>query len=534
MNGGYGYPLFVFYQPGYFYISHLFSFVDAPILRCALTLSVVALAGGLGAYRLIRCFMPPRASLFFLLMFQLTPYHFTEIYARGDLTEWIVLQLSPWPLYLLYRLVRTPTDSRAHPWLGVGLAIALTCLCYAHPVTHVLFLPAFVAMACGLGLSLASRDRLSFFKRVFLGTLIAVTLSSPYWLTVVTVRQYVNSQAALGGHFEPFTHLLSPLAFFWSEADALSRRLGLSFELGPVHFMLALCGLWFGRKEPFVLAASAIYAALLLLMTHAVPSFWSLYPFYLIQFPWRLLAVSAIFQLICMLGIARIGRAGNRIDVVIAGALVMVTVLWHSDELAFRPMPKNVLESPDVQLMIGASFPSRSSFVPFDVATPRVRDIRNAAANVRNAVPLSNLSTLDGSEWIPLTALASPLRRPRGESFLELLTGSASSMPMKGSSKFRLDYVIEAATSSAILINQLYLPGWRVSLDGRALSDAALRTNVLADGRIAVSMGPGRHRLQAWYDGPPGWRWKTLCMLALIGVCIPWLFWNSHAPGRHP
>ena len=27
LNGGYGYPLFVFYQPGYFYVSRLFSFV---------------------------------------------------------------------------------------------------------------------------------------------------------------------------------------------------------------------------------------------------------------------------------------------------------------------------------------------------------------------------------------------------------------------------------------------------------------------------------------------------------------------------
>src|SRR5712692_6644014 len=52
LNGGYGYPQFVFYQPGYFYLSHLFAPVDAAVLRAALTLSTVALAGALGAYRL--------------------------------------------------------------------------------------------------------------------------------------------------------------------------------------------------------------------------------------------------------------------------------------------------------------------------------------------------------------------------------------------------------------------------------------------------------------------------------------------------
>jgi len=71
LNGGYGYPQFVFYQPGYFYLSHLFAFVGAPVLRCTLTLSTVALAGAFGAYRLIRCFVPAPTSLFFLLLFQL-------------------------------------------------------------------------------------------------------------------------------------------------------------------------------------------------------------------------------------------------------------------------------------------------------------------------------------------------------------------------------------------------------------------------------------------------------------------------------
>jgi hypothetical protein len=534
MNGGYGYPLFVFYQPGYFYLSHLFSLVDAPVLRCALTLSVVALIGGLGAYRLIGCFAPPHARLFFLLMFQLTPYGLTEIYRLGHLTEWIALQLSPWPLYLLYRLARTPVDSPAHPRLGVGLAIALTAMCYAHPVTHVFFLPAFAAMACGLGVSLPPRDRFSFLKRALLGTLIAVILSSPYWLSVVTMRQHVNSRPLLGGHFDPLAHLLSPVALFWSEGDALSRRLGLSFELGPIHFILALAGVWMCRRDPFVLASATVYAGLLLLMTPAVPWFWSLYPFELLQFPWRLLAISAVFQLTCMLGIARRARGGGRREVCVAAMLVIGTALWHRGELVFRPMPRNALESPEVRQMISMSFPTGSTFLPVDVATPATRDVMNAATNVRRAVPLTRLATLDGSaEWTPITAIAHPLRGPRGASFVEPLTDAVSVVPREGSSKFRLDYTIDVGTLSTIVINQLYLPGWRVVLDGTAVPDAALRDRILADGRIAVIMGPGRHRLQAMYDGPPGWRWRMLAMLPMTGISVLWLFRKSRPKTAH-
>jgi len=531
MNGGYGYPLFVFYQPGYFYLSHLFSFVDAAVLRCGLTLGVVALVGGLGAYRLIRCFAPPRASLFFLLMFQLTPYHFTEIYGRGDLSEWIALQLSPWPLYFTYRLAQAsaegPAERRAPAWRGLGLALALAAMCYAHPVACVFFLPAFGALVCALGLSLAPRERRPFLERALAGTLIGVALSAPYWLTVLTMKRYVNSQAALGGHFDPSMHLLSPLAFFWSEGAALSRQLGLSFELGPVHFGLALAGVWCGRRDRFILAAGAMYAALLVLMTPAAVWFWSLYPFYLMQFPWRLLAVVAIFQLMCMLGLSRLEWAWPRTGVAVAVALVTITLLWQWDALVFRPMPDGILESPQARLMLSASFPEGAAFVPMNVTRPGGGDIRNTVANVRRAVPLSRISTFDNAEWVPITALAHPPSRPRGESLVELVTGSASLVPAEGSSKFRLDYVIDAATASAIRINQLYLPGWRVVLDGRAVSEASLRHDVAADGRIAVSMGPGRHRLLAWYDGPPGWRWTTALMLALVAVCLLWLFRTS-------
>ena len=525
MNGGYGYPEFVFYPPGYFFLSQLFALVGMPILRCALTLAVVSLVGGLGAYRLIRCFMPPRPSLFFLLLFQLTPYHFTEIYGLGHLSESMALQLSPWPLYFLCRLARTPGDGRAHRWLGVGLALALTGMGYAHPLTYVLFLPVFVAMACGVGLSIGPRARGVFFRRTSLGILLALTLSSPYWLTVVTMRPYVNSQAALGGRLDPFRHFLSPVAFFWSGGDALSRQLGLSFELGPVHFILALAGVWVGRREPIVLAASVIYGTLLLLMTRALSPFWSLYPFYLMQFPWRLLAVSAVFQLISMLGLARFTRDVARKRVAIALALVGLTVMWHRDQLVFRAMPRNAMEAPTIQRMISDSFPERSTFAPIDVVTPGAGDIRNAMANVRHAVPLTRIATLDGSEWMPITALGSPLPRARSESLLEIQTGSASVVPKEGSSKFRLDYVVDGATTSVLVINQLYLPGWRVLLDGSAVSEGALRDTVLSDGRIAVSIGPGRHRLEAWYDGPPGRRWRLLAMLAVGGGCVVLLLW---------
>src|SRR5205823_3654611 len=106
---------------------------------------------------------------------------------------------------------------------------------------------------------------------------------------------------------------------------------------------------------------------------------------------------------------------------------------------------------------------------------------------------------------------------------LELLAGSAAWAPAERSTTWRLDYLIDAAAPSVILIGQLYLPGWRVSLDGGALPETALRGALHADGRMTVRVEPGQHRLQAWYDGPPGWRWRTVFVLGVTGVCALWL-----------
>jgi hypothetical protein len=68
-----------------------------------------------------------------------------------------------------------------------------------------------------------------------------------------------------------------------------------------------------------------------------------------------------------------------------------------------------------------------------------------------------------------------------------------------------------------------------VSLDGTAISETILRDSVMPDGRIAVGVGPGRHRLRARYDGPPGGAWRLLAMIMVVAACLVGLFWHRRA-----
>ncbi len=520
MNGGYGYPQFVFYQPGYFYLSHLFVFVEAPLLRAALTLSLVAGIGAWGAYRLARCFSGRATSLFFVSLFQLTPYHFVQLYARGDFSEWTAMALSPWPLYFLYRLGQETRRTSSSTWLVTGLAAVLTVMCYAHPITLLGYLPIFVLMGALVSLSFDPNRRRALAGHLLVAIALAVAVSSPYWSTVVTMARYANIGAAQHGHFDPLAHLLSPLALFWSERDPLSASLRLSFELGPIHFLLAVSGAYVGRREPFILAASCMYGLLLVLMTAIAAPFWKVYPFYLMQFPWRLLSFVAAFQFVCILGIAKARSVPPVARIALGIGLVTLCLAWHSDEMVFRPIPNDTLEMPETRRMILESFPDGVGFVPPSLARPRPEDITIMETNARRAVPFTSLATLDGGEWSPLSALHHALKAPRGQSMVDTLSGAATVVPTASSSKFKLDYLIQATESSTLLVNQLYLPGWNATVDGIARSQSDLEEHVAPDGRIRLSVAPGTHRLTLWYGGAPGWWWRNLLGAIAVACCI--------------
>jgi len=105
MNGGFGYPVFVFYQPAYFFINSLIAYwVEPFFLRQLYTLSLIALIGGFGVYRLARCYVKPFHAIWVVALFQIAPYVHINLYLRGDLSEWMVLELAPWPIYFLIRL----------------------------------------------------------------------------------------------------------------------------------------------------------------------------------------------------------------------------------------------------------------------------------------------------------------------------------------------------------------------------------------------------------------------------------------------
>lgn len=540
MNGGYGYPTFVYYQPGYFFLNALAALLtDSPLFRQMLTLSFIAILGGAGTYLLARRFVAPFAGLLLVAAFQLAPYAYLNLYQRGDLSEWLTLQTVSWPIYFQHRYFESASQAnfpaRCGSWLG--LAITTGLVLYSHPVA-LMFLPLILlsfALAQMAGSNLGhARKRIAF---ELAGALFAaLALSAPYWLSVAVMKPFVNVQAALTGGFEAWNNAASLRSMLFGP-PAGSASFNEAEFLGMPFVCLALLGAWLGRRIPLIRAAGLLYLSAMLLMTPAGSLFWTIYPFSLLQFPWRLATFAPLLQTICLIGLWQtFGRFAVSFRWAHAAGPLAILVL-----LAWSPL-------------------LRSEFKPLDMmhGTPLTTEELLCLQSLTGAaLPGSYLSTLDATEWLPdngtarrapAVARGAPLKaecratRERANQIalslfgtemlashvptplVEVAPANWTAIPRPGHSPYRIGYQLEGTEPGEAVINQLYLPGWKVLLDGQALDHRHIRARLTPDGRMRIPLPPGKHAIEAWYEGPLYWKERDILIgLTLSLMLLYWL-----------
>lgn len=456
--GGWGYPTFVFYQPGFFWLSALFG------LRLAVWLGTCA--GGLGAYAAARALAGRGASLLCALLFLLTPYAAAELTVRGDLSELLAMLLVPWPVALLLWRDR-------HRALPLAEALALAALVWSHPVTALFAWLLWAVLAVAL-----RRDHL----RTALVALLALAWAAPYAWHVAAMAREVNLQAATGNYFDPARHVVRPWQLLdprwdWgiSQPDAMPDT--MSFQLGLVHLLIALGGLVAGWRDRRLRWLAAAYGVGVVAMT--VPAPWHLPVLRQVQFPWRLLSVTATPQALLAAGLDRVPASARR--------------RWAAGALA-------------VAVAAALAWPR---FVAGRGTLDAAAAVREWQGNRMNR--LENFAAMN--EFLPRTA--PPAAAPRHDEPIASLDGPGTATPT--GDDWRIGMQVTAPRRTALRIRQLWLPGWRVVLDGERLPDAVLRQSLERDGTMRVVVPPGRHALQAWYDGPAGW---PLVDAGAVGVAL--------------
>lgn len=505
LYGGYGYPTFVFYQPGVFYAT-LAANLLMPDTMAAFTLAIglMFFGGGIGMFLLAKEFRDTFTAWAVAAWFMLTPYLCVNLYVRGDLSELLSIGLTPWPLFFLARLYRAGQARTATwPWLGLTAA-ALASIVLAHPFTAMFYYPVFCLVA--LGWAWLEFDRAQFRRNLTLAAaavIFAVILSSPYWLSAAQLQGEVQFGAAIDApRNQVATHVVYPwqlISRYWGFGISQAGRGDtMSFALGLPHLLLAIAGCALAaRRRRIYLLYGGLYAGMIFMTMPVSLPIWEQVPgLRYAQFPWRILSVIALTQCLCASGLGEIRNGHPRAYVLGMAGAILLAFGWYAPQFQAVKNPREI-----------------RAWVR-DFSAERLRRFYVYACD---------------NEFLPVTAqtMITEPRQDRPIATVDRLDCAIAEFA--DHNPYQIHFQIHAASPLSMTINQLYFPGWRVMVDGGRLPDAELRKNLRPDGRMVIKLPVGDHELRAWYDGPPGWPWRN----ALVaGILLLYLWFIRHEGRR--
>ncbi len=571
---GYGYPTFIIQAPLGFYLAEIFVLFGAGYtLAAKLAWATGFLMGGWGMYQLVVHWLTPDAlalapvqkagektraidnvrlaGVVAGLLYVFIPYHLVDIYVRAALNDSLLLAWFPWVFLAFDRLIECG--------FLVGwqrrLALAMLCLAGAlltHTFALVSFAPLLVTFVL-FRLAVAWRQPVEsgrvqrqILGRIGLaaaGGIGALLLYACFLLPLLVEGQYLKQQVYTTNTYDfrnNFVYLGQFFSSFWGfgfSDDPQGANDGMSFQVGALALLLgmaAVYGLWQKpRLRSLMLYLLGATGALLWLITPAAHSLWAVAtPLAVIQFPWRLLSLTA-FTLSALAGLVvwnllptLLNKAEESGGLLVIGLLIIFASYsyvnaqlqpvepWREDGRAIFRFER---EHPD---MIA---PTQWVKQPF-TESPMTKDY--AADNYREDYSdhglLERLSILKGA-------------------------GKVLSNYSRGSSG---GGVVQLAQPSVVRINEFYFPGWQVRIDGR------VTPHRVSDpyGLIEVDVPAGEHRIDARMGSTSVRQlgaiiaWLTLLisigllvwpgqavrnrLRALTGTRMPLAFINSNRPQK--
>ena len=338
--------------------------------------------------------------------------------------------------------------------------------------------------------------RLAFYARISLAICLALALSSPYWWTVFQMREHVYLDWAFQGYFQAAKHTVALHQLFdrtWGLGTSTidSSQDTISFQLGALHFILATVGAFLCREVKIFRVVYFLYIALILLMTPFAEMLWAnIELFKMIQFPWRLLSVIAVLQVMCAAGLVKLSnyRLVKEKRSLFIFLFLAIVVSWHSNQFIKGP-PLDA----EKELLLWQSKERFESFENFSGA----------------------------NEYLPKVVPTKIAIRPRvsGSSMLHL-EGLGELKSLENNSDYKIRWEVHNLAPAQLRIEQIYFPGWKVLLNGESIAPEELAGNLTEYGMMTIALAtPGPFLLEAYYEGPPGWQVRNaIIVIALMAV----------------
>jgi hypothetical protein len=390
---GYGFAVLNFYGPLTYYVALVISglglsAITAMKLTFALSYPLAALAVWWFARDLWRADDVPNdlAGLAAAIVYTYVPYHMADVQLRGALAEsWAFVW---WPL-----LFWAAWRGRRWPF-----ALSLAALILTHNLSVVL-----AAFPLALWIVLAAlvrrqheesrpaeggnRAALVHLRELALGGVVALFVTAFYWLPVVLESGYVWISQDVGGlgfanHLAAWHEWIAPDAtyrYFPNQGVAADHPLSWAQVALLALSLVALPLLPRGRWRVPVLFWWGVLAVTFLLLTSASLPLWRsfIFPFGLVQYPWRWLGLVALATaLVTSAPFAVVGRQTTRLLSLAAIPLLlwlgfssMQHLPWQPREVETRLHPAMMWAEDAEAGQVGATW--TAEFLPLSVTEQR-------------------------------------------------------------------------------------------------------------------------------------------------------------------
>jgi predicted aminopeptidase len=327
-RAGLGSPYFGYYQPGFFYVVAAFASV-LPVFRAlAATVWTFAFLGYAGVFSLVRGRFGTGPAMLAGTMLLLAAYVRSDLYVRGDLSEYAgTMMLAA----ALAALVGWLEDGGRWRWTALALSAGATVV--LHPVAG---LVGYATL--GLTLLVWAIATRSLRRPIGAGmALVAgVGLSAFYWLPL-----WLEWDAVQGDNprvFDVLKFFVPPSTFVVGDPGFRQLKTGLGAPALSLPLVASALLAWRWRElEPAQrrLAATCwvLGAVSTVMMTSVSSPIWASSALLgLVQFPWRLLLVQSI-------ALAALAGCLPRVPVAVPIAVAAVAAVLAAPRLAETPYP---------------------------------------------------------------------------------------------------------------------------------------------------------------------------------------------------
>jgi hypothetical protein len=504
---GYGYPLWIFYAPLAYYVGEAFHRMGFSLTTSIKLVDLVATIGAtLSMYAWARHHFTRHAAALAALVYTYAPYHLLDLYVRSAVSEYFTFVWFPLALWRWEVLLETPSPRKA-----ILAAIVTAALILTHHGATFIFAPLLAAYWVFVWVKRHPSPSYSLTHALVYSVsagLLTLGLSAIFWLPMlleqkyIVVEQWTSVAYNYQKHFIFLHQFLSPFWGYEYSGEGLAD--GMAFQLGLAPVVMGMLGLMTdSRRQPakrerghaiFFWLASVV---IVLLMSPISSPFWSSVPLAaLVQFPWRLLALSCI------------------------------TMSWLAGAaLENFPIPNSQSPLPHYQLP-AALLMLLTVFASFHYTLPQYTERSLGSESARASVDFELVSYKDRTGYM-VWATTQPQTSP-------LVREYQSGLPLTRAIAFAPDAQVEAlwqgGASQRVRVNSAhgttlqfriyYFPGWRAYLDGKPAALWPSGPHAL----ITLAVPAGEHQIDLRFEDT-ALRWMAKLITALtIGVMGVWLW----------